>query len=87
MVANEHQSGTGGDPRNLAMGLGRATGIPPGASAPPKETAMALLVFDSRSETNPFAGIKHWLREEAGRHVEQEKAKRHRGLKWKKHPD
>jgi GTPase SAR1 family protein len=27
-----------------------------------KEIAVALLVFDSRSETDPFAGVKHWVR-------------------------
>ncbi len=26
------------------------------------EVAVALLVFDSRSETDPFAGVKHWVR-------------------------
>jgi len=26
------------------------------------EIAVALLVFDSRSETDPFAGVKHWVR-------------------------
>ena len=26
------------------------------------EIAIALLVFDSRSETDPFAGVKHWVR-------------------------
>jgi hypothetical protein len=26
------------------------------------ETAVALLVFDSRSETDPFSGVKHWVR-------------------------
>ena len=26
------------------------------------EVAMALVVFDSRSETDPFAGVKHWVR-------------------------
>ena len=26
------------------------------------EVAVALIVFDSRSETDPFAGVKHWVR-------------------------
>lgn len=26
------------------------------------EVAVALVVFDSRSETDPFAGVKHWVR-------------------------
>ena len=26
------------------------------------EVAIALVVFDSRSETDPFAGVKHWVR-------------------------
>ena len=26
------------------------------------EVAVALVVFDSRSETNPFSGVKHWVR-------------------------
>jgi hypothetical protein len=26
------------------------------------EVAVALLVFDSRSETDPFSGVKHWVR-------------------------
>jgi WD40 repeat protein len=26
------------------------------------EVAVALLVFDARSETDPFAGVKHWVR-------------------------
>ena len=26
------------------------------------EIAVALLVFDSRSETDPFSGVKHWVR-------------------------
>src|SRR5262249_51814270 len=26
------------------------------------EVAVALVVFDSRSETDPFAGVRHWVR-------------------------
>ena len=26
------------------------------------EVAVALLVFDARSETDPFSGVKHWVR-------------------------
>jgi len=28
----------------------------------PNEVAVALVVFDSRSETDPFSGVKHWVR-------------------------
>jgi len=45
------------------------------------EITVALLVFDSRSETDPFSGVRHWVRAlDQARHLEETTVPLHRYL-------